>query len=648
MSYDARTLVQRLESHCSSDVYQGCASVQIRDRLTKPTVIITLAIVVLTTVFHRIAHRQGRVPSLSQTLWDVLAQVVPAQLLYAIEQRFSPSLFPRPSVFGSSPPEAPVQKSSTLQRVLTQVSQAGRKSLDSLSSALIMAGTGSADQPPGLGNRDNSCFQNSILQGLSALKTLPTFLAEISSENDDRRTIRALRNLINDLNRPLNSGKTLWTPHVLRSMNTWQQQDAQEYFVKVLDQIDKEITKTVQGQEASSPQLDNDWAQDDSADSQHSDDSGYQSMNSYSKPRSTRRLRRTPLEGLIGQRVVCTKCGYCSGLSLTPFNFLTLSLGMGRVEHDLYERLDYLTKIESIQGVECNKCTLTQFAGNLGTMVDKTNGQVFEFVGRLRTIKEAIEEEDYEDETLKEKCRIPKNKRVCSTKTKQVAIARAPQSIVFHTNRSVFDEATGSLFKNNSPVRFPTELDLGPWCLGSSGLFEDEEQWPTEPYESMVAGGDAASRITGPLYELRAVVTHSGAHSNGHYVCYKKYPKLCKEEKETEEMDSTTKDEDNDCDSEQLAKPHGEVEQWWRLSDDNVVKVDEDCVLRQGGVFMLFYDCVDPNAVSADISKVSGIGLKEDETGEIGSTDKGTLPDDLDHSLLIASAVPLPDDSDDD
>lgn len=660
MNDDARTLVEQLESRCSFDAYQKCVSIQLRDRFANPAVLTTISVLILTTLFHQIVQRQGRARGLLQTLWDSLRYFMPAKILSTIDRHAGWSLFPVATMLEPSPIDTDAQNSSTFQKVLTQFSQVGRKSLDGLSSAAsALTGKGLADQPPGLGNRDNSCFQNSILQGLSALKPLPGFLAAVSSEKSQLGAVSALWNLIGDLNCPSNNGRTLWTPDILRRMNTWQQQDAQEYLIKILDQIDKEVIRSAQGQEVPSPQLENEWGPDDSTASEHSDDSGYQSMSSYGRPRPGRRLRRTPLEGLTGQRVVCTQCGHCPGLSLIPFNFLTLSLG-NRFEHDLYEMLDNHTKIEPIQGVECNKCTLLNMADELKLLVQKTSGQVPAFVQRLRVIEEALEDDDFEDDTLKKKCHVPKTKFVCSTKTKQMAIARAPQSLVFHMNRSVFDEMTGNMFKNHAAVRFPSELDLGPWCLGSStpmqkgppdvqdrsssGL-EDEEQWPTAPYTSMIAGGEAKSRITGPLYELRAVVTHQGAHSNGHYVCYKKYAKLSLKEKSVADMSSTTKDEEEDYGSEPSEDHNDGAEQWWRLSDDNVIKVDEEIVLSQGGVFMLFYDCVDPHQVRVDTVEVSTTASLE-EISNNKSKRKAVPPVDHDHSVLIASAVPLPDDSD--
>jgi ubiquitin carboxyl-terminal hydrolase 1 len=133
----------------------------------------------------------------------------------------------------------------------------------------------------------------------------------------------------------------------------------------------------------------------------------------------------------------------------------------------------------------------------------------------------------------------------------------------------------------------------------------------------MVAGDRRPSRITGPIYELRAVVTHYGHHENGHYVCYRRHPASSVsnasrvEGAESESPITTTSEEsaigdamnpDHEPQSApdtngSLSGQDGPLSQWWRLSDEDVTKVDEKTVLSQGGVFMLFYDCVDPNSV---------------------------------------------------
>merc|ERR1712113_426557 len=150
---------------------------------------------------------------------------------------------------------------------------------------------------------------------------------------------------------------------------------------------------------------------------------------------------------------------------------------------------------------------------------------------------------------------------VCSTKTRQAVLGRAPQSLVVHVNRSVFDEVTFGQRKNYASVRFPLRLDLARWMLG-----EDGEKKPTESILRSSKSG--AER----LYRLKAVVTHYGRHENGHYICYRRHsmrpPK---------------------------AEGHGSPEddvgkRWWRLSDEDVSPVDEETVLKQGGVFMLFYE----------------------------------------------------------
>ncbi|KAF3346887.1 hypothetical protein VD0002_g3503 [Verticillium dahliae] len=619
----------------------------IRDRIYEPTFLISLAALFVTTVLLTTSLRGG-------ALWDALAHVLPYRLLYVLENWLRPPLAPRPMLQG--PARTHAVKSDMMQKILgmdrpgggimNTVSQAGQRGLTSMSGAM-MAFKADSESPPGLGNLDNSCYQNSILQGLASLKPLPRYLSEQLRDADlDRRRYDAtvtLRGLIADLNSVENNGRTLWTPSSLKNMSTWQQQDAQEYFSKLLDEIDKEIAKAGM-RKNSLPSLDTSAtaaaaptaasAPDDTNVSQHSDDSGYQSVSTLSRATSAVKLARNPLEGLVAQRVACVQCGHSDGLAMIPFNCLTLSLGLNSAEHDLYELLDAYANIESIEGVECGKCTLLKVRKLLNILIERNPGTGSEMPrSRLAAVEEAFENDDFEDKTITEKCKVSASHKVTSTKTKQTVIARPPQSLAIHMNRSAFDENTGHMWKNGAAVRFPPTLDLGPWCLGSAGTYArvtpdeepgtsgasgrglpqvkparpDEEEWLLNPRSSMVAGDKGQSKMTGPLYELQAVVTHFGRHENGHYICYRKFPRsspptqvaptkhmdadggmelkpIAIEQAGTQEAEAAAQDEEVEMD-------------WWRLSDETVRKVDEDHVLSQGGVFMLFYDCVDARSV---------------------------------------------------
>lgn len=515
-------------------------------------------------------------------------------------------------------------KSDVLRRILNMdrprsiisaVAHAG-KSISSLSNTKPKRMT---DQPPGLGNYDNSCFQNSILQGLSSLKPLPAYLegaledAEATYNDRDSSSVATLRDLLSKLADSENNGMTLWTPKKLKSLDTWQQQDAQEYYSKILDEIDKEVTKVAIAQHRPSG-MEVAGTRDDTVESQHSDDSGYQSLSTPGKTRPETRTTKNPLEGLVAQRVACVQCGYSEGLSMIPFNCITLSLGIGQGAHDLYERFDAYTALESIEGVECAKCTLLklQRLWNIilarGKEASSSAEDLREPLARLRAVEQALEEDDFEEQTLLEKCRISKQHRVSSTKTKQMVIGRPPSSLAIHINRSAFDENTGQMFKNLAAVHFPSTLDLGPWCLGSAGSFtpddgeDTEEQWSSDPKSSLVSGDLKPSKISGPIYELRAVITHQGRHENGHYVCYRKHPREVAEtrsgshEADYPHIDDQDKpDQGLDPDSEPSSiDKHSK---WWRISDETVWEVTEESVLAQSGVFMLFYDCVDQNSV---------------------------------------------------
>ncbi|KAK2629350.1 hypothetical protein QTJ16_000170 [Diplocarpon rosae] len=571
---------------------------------------------------------------LPELLWNILVYVTPSQLLDAVETYQNPLRITNTSL--QRIPRTHAAKSEVMRRIIgldrpggiiESVAQAGRRRLSTLPG--LSLGAQGDGRPAGLGNWDNSCYQNSVLQGLASLGSLSGFLTNSTIEGSledvaksNMKMTGALRELIATLKDPSNNGKRIWTPATLKSMSSWQQQDAQEYFSKVLDAIDKEVGKMV---ELARPL--------------QGFEQEVSSGRSSPGPESLA-LFRNPLEGLIAQRVGCTVCGYSEGLSMIPFNCLTVPLTRSW-ECDVSECLDEYTKLERIKGVECSKCTLLKYQRLLTNLVEKQKSaeaeesSYKEALERLTRVEEALENDDYEEKTLSQKCSIPSKNRVSSTKSRQAVVARPPRSLVVHFNRSIFDEMTGELKKNLSHVRFPRILDLGPWCLGSSGTAEDPltEEWLLSPEKPMIASTVRPSRLAGPNYELRAVVTHYGRHENGHYVCYKKFPVPGSDDVEVIDV-------------------LGRKEQWWRLSDDDVTKVSEDNVLGQGGVFMLFYDCIAPGTTKNPVPEVSDATKTTTEIQEpevplriVESSPGRERP--MYSDLTVAVGLPLPNIDDD-
>ncbi|KAJ4148105.1 hypothetical protein LMH87_002591 [Akanthomyces muscarius] len=640
-------------------------------------------LVLAATLFYRAYGQETTldavVTSAGNILLEALVYILPARLIFALDSWVNPFQPMNES-------NTHTAKSDAMRRVIGLGRPGGMMASVLKARSRALSATGSvfgiktqSGGPPGLGNIDNSCYQNSILQGLSSLDSIPEFLStclkNLDAEQSNNSVAQTLKTLISDLNDFENYGQTLWTPGVLKSMSTWTQQDAQEYYSKILDDIEKGVTKAVR---ESRPQrgLKRDApVKDDATPSENSDDSGYQSVSP--DPRlSDMKLIRNPLEGLLAQRVACIRCGHSDGISMIPFNCLTLSLGLEKHQHDLYERLDAYTKVEAIEGVECPKCTLLKSQGLLTSLLEKMKqsnmpeAQLTDSIRRLEAVNLALEEDDFDENTLRGACKISPKSIVTTTKTKQIVIGRPPQSLAVHMNRSVFDPATFDMIKNSAPVHFPMTLDLGPWCLGSSGgkagSVDGEELWPTGSMASLIAGDSSRSRLSGPIYELRAAVTHYGRHENGHYICYRRYPRSAPSsqtpsekmegaetaaedaaEEQTEQVpektapeiasepkaaaglsdESSTRNErvaeegqtsgtqndaedagqqataDTDTKVEESAEESSDAvaagePTWWRLSDHNVSKVTDETVMSLSpGVFMLFYECIDPSMV---------------------------------------------------
>lgn len=533
------------------------------------TSILAYAIAALFFLHQVLAYLDIAVLSPLELTWNALVYLTPSILLLKADRRRELK------TQGSSWSQVHAAKSESLRgmlglgsRAVFQQLPAGVNIVRSITSAKSKP---QSDAPPGLGNWDNSCYQNSVLQGLSSLESLKPYLSAFSSHKTlpSNSTSSSLQEIVQKLNNASLNGTHIWTPAKLKSMSSWQQQDAQEYYSKIVDDLEKEASK-VFGAAAVKPGLE-------------SSESGKKNISDQlaAPPFSV------PLEGLLAQRVACTRCGFSEGLSMIPFNCLTVPLGSD-YEYDLADCLNDYTHIEDIPEVDCAKCTLLNAKAEMSKMMSKLPPALQETTAkRLQSVTEALADDDFSDKTLKEVCGITKRTHVSSTKTRQAVIGRAPQGLVIHVNRSVFDEMTGAQKKNYAAVRYPQVLDLGKWMLGSKTSADSSEDAKSaadlaiaEASESMLSSRCERDQC---LYRLKAVVTHYGRHENGHYIAYRQHPRAIQVSDDTVEGDDVS-DTDESKTTEDGKLP------WWRLSDEDVSPVADNDVLQQGGVFMLFYE----------------------------------------------------------
>lgn len=548
--------------------------------------ILAYAIALIFFLHQALVYLDIAVLSPIEITWNALVYLTPSVLLLSADRRRE--LHSQQSTWS----QVHAAKSESLRSMLGLGSRAMMQQLP-VGANLVRSITSAkskpqSDAPPGLGNWDNSCYQNSVLQGLSAMDSLKPYLAAFSKHESlpTDSTSSSLQDVVQKLSEASHNGTHIWTPAKLKSMSSWQQQDAQEYYSKIVDDLEKEASK-VFGAAAVKHGL-------ESSEKKKGDIQEQMAAPPHS----------VPLEGLLAQRVACTRCGFSEGLSMIPFNCLTVPLGSG-YEYDLADCLNEYTHIEDIPEVECAKCTLLKAKTELSRMLPQpesetesadTDGKKTmqlppalreKIAERLKAVTEALANDDFSDKTLKEVCQISKKAHTSSTKTRQAVIGRAPRSLVVHINRSVFDEMTGAQRKNYAAVRYPQVLDLGKWMLGSKvsadGLEDPKslaELAITEASESMLSSRTQRDPC---LYRLKAVVTHYGRHENGHYIAYRQHPRAVRATDEPAEdaEDSKSEETPND-DSGKLP--------WWRLSDEDVSTVSDEDVLQQGGVFMLFYE----------------------------------------------------------
>ena len=401
-------------------------------------------------------------------------------------------------------------------------------------------------------------------------------------------------------------------------MNSWQQQDAQEYFSKILDEIEKDLMFDYSsycciGLEQIGLLSKNLILPEESTNANKAASQNVSSghiLNPFMTDNSAKQL---PMSGLLAQRVGCSECNFTEGLSFVPFNHITVPLGRGYI-YDIRDCLSQFTGLDEIDQVVCVKCTLLQKEDQLKRVIKKTiledsrsKGQVSSIIGlitdRLKIIENAISFSGYSESTLIRKCKIPRAEWITRVKTRQAVIARPPQVLAIHINRSIFDEYSGSQLKNYAKVQYPLYINLNPWILGQVSEYKNEtgnlEIWSMDPKTSLLANKTHGGR--GRSYKLQAVISHVGGHENGHYICFRKYPR------EVSKLRSETFDADREAAS-----------NWWRISDEDVSSVKEAVVVNQDDAFMLFYEyekiCEEQPA--ANLTKVE-VNVIKNENGKI-------------------------------
>ena len=430
--------------------------------------------------------------------------------------------------------------------------------IPSRETAVDNAGTSALVQPkkyPGLINTGNFCFMNSVLQALASLPAFQSYLDTIDDGPNSTPVASALADLLRQLNTPRRYATALHPDNVARALMqsdkhrllaTREQQDAQEFFALLLDTLESESTRQWlvvnkrPGLESLAPLLKGVPAETEV---------------SCRDMSSGETFTPSPFDGLSAHRMGCLKCKYVENIRHEKFGPMVLPLSMATYNLTLGACLEDAFEMESLDEVECQKCTLLAYRQSLSNLLAALQRQpspprdiLALTTARIDTIDTALKSGKLDDPTLFGSSEIKKFIRR-STKTKHSMIARPPRLAAFHIQRSNYQNFTGRAMKNQAPVSFPLTLDVSRYVTNSVLSMD-----PEEPISQWREGVDGRT-----VYRLRSVIVHYGLHHIGHYVAYRSVG-----------------------------------DEWFRISDEDVESASVEEVLKDGarGVFMLMYELV--------------------------------------------------------
>lgn len=422
---------------------------------------------------------------------------------------------------------------------------------------------------PGLLNLGNTCFMNSLLQGLSACPSFIRWLEEFTSQYQLEQKDTAPRNLSGTLlqllkalsNQEAAEEEVIDASPLLDVLRTfrWQissfeEQDAHELFHVLTSSLEEERDR-----HPHVPHLFDIHALEVT---QVCEQQIHCRTQGVINPIPRHWKTHHPFHGRLTSNMICKNCQHQSPMRYDTFDSLSLSIPSGARGRNLTldHCLQHFISTESVKDVVCENCTKLQAQ-------ERPNGQLVE------------------DQK--------------TTFVKQLKLGKLPQCLCIHLQRLSWSNQ-GSPLKRNEHVQFSEFLALdrykyrlagnslsqhqGSTCSRtvppttdgsavSDGLHNSKINLLNGTYSSLLSSAYSNSKSSPAdctsssyLFRLMAVIVHHGDMHSGHFVTYRRSPPAAKSQKHSSQ-------------------------QWLWISDDTVRRANIQEVLSSCA-YLLFYERV--------------------------------------------------------